>query len=393
MTDTRRPGSQELSFVWHDSIQAFSKEGWDALARELPSPFLSWDWLRLLEKSGSASPATGWQPQHLAVYRSGRLTAAAPLFIKTHSDGEFVFDQFWAQLAARMHVAYFPKLVGMSPFTPIGAYRFLVDAESDRPGVIRLMGEEIESWCRSNGIRGCHFQFLDPDWGGELVESGFTPWVHPGFVWQNEGYESFEQFLAGLKSSRRKNIKKERRRLAEEGIGVEVFSGQDIQEKHLGWMYGFYELTNSRYFPWSCQYLTRDFFLGLTKELKRHLLLLAAFRPGEKRPVGMSMLACKGRKLFGRYWGGGEGIPFLHFNLCYYEPIDWAIRNGMQEFDPGMGGEHKLYRGFRLAPNYSLHKVYDPGFQHVLRLSLQEHNRLQSRRMQELNQSTTPSRA
>lgn len=393
MADTKVRGSEEYGLVWQDSIQAFRKADWDALARDLPTPFLHWDWLRLLEESRSASPATGWHPQHLAVYRSGRLVAAAPLFIKTHSEGEFVFDQFWAQLAARMNVAYYPKLVGMSPFTPIGAYRFLLDSGQDQSSLTHLICKEIEAFCTSNRISGCHFQFVDPDWSGELADGNFASWIHPGFVWENQGYESFEDFLASLKASRRKNIKKERRSLAEQGIRVEVFSGDEILEKHLMWMYRFYVHTNQRYFPWSCKYLTQNFFLGMTRDLKEHLLLLAAFRPGEDMPVGMSMLVFKGGLLLGRYWGGEEGISFLHFNLCYYEPIDWAIRNGMQRFDPGMGGEHKLYRGFQLVPNYSLHKVFDPGFQNVMRLSLQEHNMLQKRRMQELNQGRSTSGA
>ncbi|MDZ7760604.1 MAG: GNAT family N-acetyltransferase [Desulfovermiculus sp.] len=391
MTDTRGKRGEAYRFAWQNSIQAIRKDDWDALALELPTPFLSWDWLRLLEESGSASPATGWHSQHLAVYSSGRLVAAAPLFIKTHSDGEFVFDQFWAQLAARMHVAYFPKLVGMSPFTPIGAYRFLMDPGGDHSQLTHLILREIEAFCRANRISGCHFQFLDPKWGGELADGGFATWVHPGFAWENQGYESFDDFLACLKSNRRKNIKKERRSLAQQGIRVEAYSGDWIRERHLVWMYRFYEHTNYRYFPWSCKYLTRDFFLGLTHELKSHLLLLAAFRRDEERPVGMSMLVFKGRQLLGRYWGGEEGISFLHFNLCYYEPINWAIQHKMLRFDPGMGGEHKLYRGFQLVPNYSVHKVYDPGFQHVLNISLQEHNVLQQRRMQELNQGRSPS--
>ncbi|MBS3779237.1 MAG: GNAT family N-acetyltransferase [Desulfovermiculus sp.] len=390
MTDMRGRVSEEYDLAWQSSMREFRKTDWDALARDLPTPLLSWDWLRLLEESGSASSATGWHPQHLAVYRSGRLVAAAPLFIKTHSEGEFVFDQFWAQLASRMDVAYYPKLVGMSPFTPIGAYRFILDSGPDQSSLIHLICKEIKAFCTSNRISGCHFQFVDPDWSGELVDVGFVPWVHPGFAWENQGYVSFDDFLASLKSSRRKNIKKERKSLAEQEIRVEAFSGDEILEKHLMWMYRFYVHTNQRYFPWSCKYLTQNFFLGMTKDLKEHLLLLAAFRPGQDRPVGMSMLVFKDGLLLGRYWGGEEGISFLHFNLCYYEPIDWAIRNRMQRFDPGMGGEHKLYRGFQLVPNYSLHKVFDLRFQNVMRLSLQEHNMLQKRRMQELNQGRPP---
>lgn len=386
MTEAADTSSSEYSFVWQDSILSISSSQWDALAAGLPTPFLQWDWLRLLEVSGSAAPSVGWNPKHLTVYESGRLVAAAPLFIKTHSEGEFVFDHFWAQLASRMKLDYYPKLVGMSPFTPIGAFRFLLAPDQEQTRLIKLVQEEIDRFCRAWGVSGCHYQFLDPGWGQDLQALGFKTWIHPGFIWDNQGFASFEDFLACFRSTKRKNIKKERRSLASQGIKVQALSGEDIQERHLAWMYRFYLHTNQRYFPWSCKYLSRDFFLGLAQDLRRYLLLLIAFEQGRQEPLGMSMLVFKDGQLFGRYWGGLEGIPFLHFCLCYYEPIEWAIQNRIQRFDPGMGGEHKLYRGFKLEPNYSLHKIYSPGLQHVLSMYLQELNAMEKRRMQELNQ-------
>lgn len=360
---------------------------WNSLAMQLPTPFLEWDWLRLLEVSGSAAPSTGWQPKHLTVHKSGRLVAAAPLFIKTHSEGEFVFDHFWAQLAARMNQAYYPKLVGMSPFTPIGAYRFLLDPELEQGALISRLQQEIDRFCLSMGLSGCHYQFLDPAWEHRLQDWGFKTWMHPGFVWENRGFESFDDFLACFRSSRRKSIKKERKHLYSQGVRVQAYAGEDIQERHLYSMYRFYLMTNQRYAPWSCKYLSQEFFLGLCHpDVRRSLLLLAAFEEGVQQPLGMSMLVFKGDQLFGRYWGGVDGVPFLHFNLCYYEPIEWAIQNGIQSFDPGMGGEHKLYRGFKLEPNYSLHKIYSHGLQHVLGMYLQELNAMEKRRMLELNQ-------
>ncbi|MFP4481096.1 MAG: GNAT family N-acetyltransferase [Desulfohalobiaceae bacterium] len=378
--------NREYSFAWRDSIQLINRSQWNALAMQLPTPFLEWDWLRLLEVSGSAAPSTGWHHKHLTVHKYGRLVAAAPLFSKTHSEGEFVFDHFWAQLAARMNLVYYPKLVGMSPFTPIGAYRFLLAPDLDQGRLINLVQGEIDRFCRALDISGCHYQFLDPAWGDKLQDMGFRSWIHPGFIWENQGFVSFDDFLACFRSSRRKNIKKERKSLAQQGIRIEALSGDEIQERHLYWMYRFYLHTNQRYFPWSCKYLTQEFFLGLAQGLKRYLLLLAAYEKGSEQPLGMSMLVFKGDQLFGRYWGGVDGVPFLHFNLCYYEPIEWAIQNGIQRFDPGMGGEHKLYRGFKLEPNYSLHKMYTPELQHVLSMYLQELNAMEKRRMLELNQ-------
>lgn len=388
MTELNQRKNREYSFTWHDSILGIKNSEWDTLDRALPTPFLSWEWLRLLETSGSVRPETGWQPRHLAVFRADRLVAAAPLFIKTHSDGEFVFDRFFAQVAQSMDLAYYPKLVGMSPFTPIGAYQFLVDKDENQDRLIQVVQQEIGRFCQANSLSGCHYHFVDPGWGRELQGLGFHAWTHPGFAWQNKGYEGFEDFLARFRSNRRKSIKKERKSLASQGITCKALTGEDIREEHLAWMYDFYVHTNQRYFPWSCKYLTRDFFLGLEDNLKDHLLLLAAYRRGQTQPLGMSMLVYKGEQLFGRYWGGVDGIPFLHFNLCYYEPIQWAIHNRMQRFDPGMGGEHKLYRGFELVPNYSLHRIYVPEMQHVLAVSLHEVNTIQERRIMELNRET-----
>lgn len=381
----QRSAGQGYTFLWHQAISQINSADWDALAQD-QSPFLEWAWLQLLEESGSVAQETGWQAQHLTVWQANRLVAAAPLYIKRHSEGEFVFDQLWAQLAAKINVAYYPKLVGMSPLTPISAYRFLLSAKQEQICLIRLMQEEIEGFCLQNSLSGCHYHFLDPNWGRTLQDLGFSHWIHPGFIWENQGYQDFEDFLSCFRSNRRKNIKKERKSLASQGIKIEALSGSDIQESHLLWMYRFYVHTNQRYFPWSCKYLTQDFFLGLRHCFRHRLLLLVAYKENLDQPLGMSMLVFKNHELYGRYWGGTEGVPYLHFNLCYYEPIRWAIANRVQRYDPGMGGEHKLHRGFKLAPSYSLHRFYIPGLQPILASYLNEINQLEERRILELNQ-------
>ena len=377
--------SSGCSFVWHDSMLGISRSEWDLLARELDTPFLDWKWLHLLEESGSVSPAAGWQPCHLAVYSCRQLVAAAPLYIKFNSQGEFVFDQDLARLAERLNRPYYPKLVGMSPLTPLRAYRFLIRRDQDQARLVHLMQEEIEKFCRRNNLSGIHYHFLDPSWSKTLRAGGFAPWIHPGFIWENHDYENFDAFLAGFRSDRRKNIRKERNHLALQGIKVQAFSGEDIRQEHLHWMYNYYVHTNQRYFPWSCRFLNRDFFLGLTRKLKKNTLLLAAFGRENKVPLGMSMLLFKKDRLFGRYWGGMENVPFLHFSLCYYEPIDWAIQNHIRTFDPGMGGEHKLSRGFRPVPAYSLHRIFDPELHHILASCLKRANRLLKQNMAEPN--------
>ncbi|WP_291318907.1 GNAT family N-acetyltransferase [Desulfonatronospira sp.] len=372
---------------WHDSIKSIPREHWYPLTQNLDNPFLEWEWLYLLERSGSVSPASGWQPCHLGLYNSSRLIAAAPLYIKHHSQGEFVFDQQLARLADRLNIPYYPKLVGMSPFTPLKAYRFLVHPQHDQAYLVPLMQQEIENFCRRHNLSGVHYHFVEQPWMKLLNAKSFASWLHPGFVWENHGYLDFDAFLAGFKSSRRKNIKKERGKLAAQGIKIQALTGDDIQPEHLQSMYSFYLHTNQKYFPWSCKFLTREFFLGLTRKLKKQVLLLAAFGPGHKEPMGMSMLLFRKDRLFGRYWGGMDNLPFLHFSLCYYEPINWAIQQGIQTFDPGMGGEHKLSRGFRLLPNYSLHRIFDPQLQYILTSCLQESNMHLQQNMDELNRT------
>ncbi len=373
--------------VWATSIARVEQASWDALTQSAKTPFLDWHWLHLLESSGSVSTENGWQPYHLTLWSGERLQAAAPMYIKSSSRGEFVFDQIWAEVATRLGVRYYPKLLGMSPFTPTGSYSFLIDPAADRAMLTSRLVREIECLCLGHGLSGSHFLFTDPGWTGEMEGHGYTTWVHQGYEWVNQGYQSFDDFLAGFRASQRRNMRRERRSLREAGVSIRTLQGKDISPELMHTMYTLYVKHNEQFGPWSCKYLNREFFLGLLEQFQEHILLVVAERGGrDGKVVGMSLLVFKGDRLYGRYWGCFEEVAFLHFEACYYTPIEWAIRHGVTRFDPGVGGFHKTRRGFRAVPCYSLHRLFDPRMKMIMEAHMDEINALETGHIQELNE-------
>jgi hypothetical protein len=375
-----------LRAAWVDSLAHIDREAWDALAKPVQTPFLEWDWLQLMEASGSTTAETGWIPRHLTLWSGRELVAAAPLYVKLHSAGEFVFDHAWADVAGRLGKRYYPKLIGMSPFTPMIGYRFLMAPEFD-PGELttRLLGE-IEELCRRHSLSGASFHFVDPVWGEAVAERGYCAWAHQSFAWENESYGSFDDYLAGFNANQRHNIRRERRDLRRRGIHVKMIPGVELAKAHYDHMYAFYARTNDQFGPWGCKYLTRDFFKALFGRFSQRLMFAAAFE-GNRRdaPVGMSLLVTKEDQLYGRYWGCSREIEFLHFDACYYAPIEWAIERGIRRFDPGMGGAHKLRRGFKAVSNHSLHRFTDPILRSVMERNIAAINRLEQEDIAALN--------
>ncbi len=381
-----QPQPKSYVAAWIKSITEVGQAQWNALAEPLATPFLEWEWLRQLEISKSTTAETGWLPYHLTIWSDDRLVAAAPLYIKAHSAGEFVFDHAWADVARHLKISYYPKLVGMSPFTPMIGYRFLMAPEENEDQLTRQMVIEIEQLCDQLKISGCSFLFVDPQWRKMMIRHGFISWLHQSFSWRNAGYQSFDDYLAVFNSNQRRNIKRERRSIENQGVYLEAFTGAKISQALLAMIYPFYEHTNDKFGPWGCKYLKRPFFEGLADGYDHRLLLLAAFkRTGPDSPIGLSLLVHKRDRLFGRYWGCSNEIKHLHFNACYYSPIEWAIANGISRFDPGMGGYHKTRRGFTAVGNYSLHRFFDQRLEQVMNAHIEKINQLEQDQIDELN--------
>ena len=360
---------------------------WDALAGPLATPFLEWEWLHLLEASGSVSPEKGWLPHHLTLWRGTDLVAAAPLYIKGHSAGEFVFDHAWADVARRLEIAYYPKLVGMSPFSPTIGYRFLMGPDEDPRRITAHMLAAIEALIQRYRLGGCSFNYVDPEWGQLLEPHGFLSWTHQSFAWRNQGYRTFDDYLAIFKSNQRRNIHRERKAMQQQAIRLVPLTGEAIAEDLFPLMYRLYAATNDQFGPWGCKYLTEDFFRRLYRRYRHRILLMAAYRDHaeDPLPVGMSFLLIKGDRMYGRYWGAAEPVHALHFNACYYRPIEWAIANRINIFDPGIGGDHKIRRGFEAVPNLSYHRFSDSRMQEVLRLNIEKINTMEQENIDLIN--------
>ncbi|MGB3613501.1 MAG: GNAT family N-acetyltransferase, partial [Elainellaceae cyanobacterium] len=367
------------SISWIGQMADIPRQDWDALALPLTTPFLEWSWLHAMEVSGSAVAKAGWQPHHLTVWRDRELIGAAPMYIKGHSYGEFVFDHQWADLAQRLGVEYYPKLLGMSPFTPAEGYRFLIAPGEDEMEITAMMVAAIDQFCKRYRISGCNFLYVDPQWRSQLEQLGFLTWQHHSYIWQNHSFESFDGYLQQFNANQRRNIKRERKAVEKAGMTMRVMAGDEIPSSLFPLMYEFYADTCDKFGWWGSKYLTRRFFEQLDTCYRDRVVFAAAYPTDdpEAAPMGMSFCLYKGKNLYGRYWGAREDIDCLHFNACYYTPIEWAIDRGIQTFDPGAGGRHKKRRGFPAALNYSLHRLYNPRLRQILTNYIDEINAME----------------
>ncbi len=374
-----------VTFVNH--IAEIPQAAWDALALPLKTPFFEWEWLHNLEASGSATARQGWLPNHLTVWRDRTLIAAAPLYLKGHSYGEFVFDHEWAHLADRLGVQYYPKLVGMSPFTPAEGYRFLIAPGENEDELTELMVAAIDQFCVHHQISGCHFLYVDPDWMPRLEQRGFSRWLNHNYVWKNRRFLSFDDYLAAFNANQRRNIKRERKAVENAGLRFRVHTGEDISRSLYTQMYAFYSDTCDKFGWWGSKYLTKRFFEQLYPTYRHRTVFFAAYSEDDPHhPIGMSICFYKGDQLYGRYWGARQDLENLHFDACYYTPIEWAIANGIQTFDPGAGGRHKKRRGFPATPNHSLHRFYDPRFAQILQRYIEQYNEMEQQQIEAINQ-------
>ncbi|MGV2827588.1 GNAT family N-acetyltransferase [Myxosarcina sp. GI1(2024)] len=375
----------QYSVSWITKIAEIPQPEWDALALPLATPFLEWEWLNNIETSKSAIPRTGWQPCHLAVWRERTLIGAAPLYIKGHSYGEFVFDHQWADLSHRLGVPYYPKMLGMTPFTPAVGYRFLIAPGENEDEITDIMIAAIDHFCDRNCISSCNFLFVAPRWREVMELHGFTSWLHHSYIWSNRDFNSFDDYLKMFNTKQRKNIKQERKAVAKAGLQVEVFNGKEIPRYLYPYIYRFYSSTCDKFY-WGSKYLTRKFFEQLYPNYSDRILLVAAYtEDDDNKPVGMSFCLHKGKNLYGRYWGCLEEYDCLHFEACYYKPIKWAIANGIEMYDPGAGGRHKKRRGFPATANHSLHRFYNRRMSQILRNYIDEVNRMENAEIEAIN--------
>ncbi|MEA5535302.1 GNAT family N-acetyltransferase [Crocosphaera sp. XPORK-15E] len=376
----------QYSVAWIQKIAEIPKAVWDELAIPLKTPFLEWEWLNNIETSGSATPRTGWQPCHLTVWRDRQLIAAAPLYLKGHSYGEFVFDHQWADLSHRLGISYYPKLLGMTPFTPATGYRFLIALGENEDEITQIMVAAIDHFCDRNQLSGCNFLFVDPDWKPIIERYGFSSWLHHSYIWSNQEFNSFDDYLKVFNANQRRNIKRERKAVDQANLTIKVMTDDEIPHHLFPLIYRFYSSTCEKFY-WGSKYLTRKFFEELYPNFSHRVVLVAAYsEDDEKRPVGLSFCIRKGDNLYGRYWGCLEDYSCLHFEACYYQPIEWGIKEGIKMFDPGAGGQHKKRRGFPATPNYSLHRFYNQKMSQILKHYMGEVNEMEQEEIDAINQ-------
>jgi predicted N-acyltransferase len=348
----------------HDAIREIDAATWDACAcpeatgggRPL-DPFTTHRFLLALEDSHSVGPRTGWQPRHLAVRAEGEVVAVAPLYAKGHSQGEYIFDFAWASAWERAGGRYYPKLQGAVPFTPVTGRRFLCRPGHDELGRAALVQAAVQI-ASDNDLSSVHWTFCSEEEARDGEAMGLLRRFSQQYHWEDEGYGSFEGFLAALASRKRKTIRRERQDA--QGFGGEIvqLTGEAIEPRHWNAMWAFYKDTGAR--KWGQPYLTRAFFDLAAERLRDDVLLILALRNG--RPVAGAMNLIGRDTLFGRYWGATEAIPMMHFELCYYQAIDWALAHGLSRVEAGAQGEHKIARGYRPVLCHSLHWIGDDRF-------------------------------
>lgn len=330
-------------------------------------PFLDFEFLDALQSSGCVGEETSWQPRYFLLHRDGRLEGALTLYIKFDSYGEYIFDHGWADAYMRGGLRYYPKGLVAVPFTPANGRRFLVHPEADYEATVLELAGAVREYCEELDLSSLHFLFLSERESKILENTGFMTRLSTQFHWQNRNYANFDAFLDDLKSRKRKTIRKERETVRAQNLEIVTLTGDEIQPQHMQAMYHFYMDTGSR--KWGRPYLNRAWFDRILDAFRHRLVLvLARERDGPGPPaaartggwVAGTLNFHKNRKLYGRYWGCVADYSCLHFELCYYQLIDYAVEHGVEVFEAGAQGEHKFARGFATMPCYSSHWMAHP---------------------------------
>lgn len=350
-------------------IETVSPASWEALLDDASQPFLQWNWLWALEGSGSASSTRGWKPRHLTLWRGSKLIAASPAYVRDDSYGEYVYDWGWAAAAERAGLRYYPKLVLAVPVTPATGTRFLVAAGENRSHCEREIIRGAIEFARSENLSSIHVLFPTAEEAFRLEEYGFAHRLSVQYHWRNNGYHSYEEFLARFRSKRRNQLQREKRAAAEQGIEIRTLRGDDLSPTDAATVYALYCSTVDKHI-WGKRLLNLKFFEGVLARFSPPVEVVEARKDG--RLVGGAFNVRGPRILYGRYWGCFEDFPFLHFNVCFYHSIEQCIREGIERFEPGAGGEHKLVRGFEPTVTHSGHLFFHPHLDRGLRQFIQQ---------------------
>ncbi len=372
-------------------IAEIGREAWDACAGNpdhAANPFIRFDFLNALEEANCAVERTGWGPQHISVEDdAGRIAAVMPLYLKSHSQGEYIFDHAWADAYERAGGRYYPKLLSAAPFVPATGPRLLVRPDVDAGEARALLLGGALTLCERYGASGLNINFLtEAEWRWAGVH-GMGLREGQQYHWENRGYADFEGFLGALSSGRRKTIRRERRD-AQAQAEIVCLTGADITEEHWDAFFGFYMDTGAR--KWGRPYLTRAFFSMLGERMADQVLLVLARR--EERWIAGALNLIGGDCLYGRHWGCVEEVPFLHFELCYYQAIEWAIGRGLARVEAGAQGQHKIARGYLPAPVHSAHFIADPALRGPVEDYLRREMQAVEEEMEWLSEAYSPFR-
>ena len=335
-------------------------------------PFLQYEFLYALEKSNSANTKTGWQPYHYIEQENNKIIALSPLYIKNHSFGEYIFDHSWADAYHRYGINYYPKLQSAIPFTPVTGDRIVLNksVKDKKRKQVQVINNIIQEAKKIN-VSSLHFNFINDasNWNGIdniMVRSGIQ------FHWNNNEYKNFNEFLNDLSSRKRKIIRRERQCIENNNLTVKLLNGDDIKEEHINFFYDCYLDTTGR--KWGSTYLTKEFFFEILQNFKNKILLIMAYQ--EDKMVASAINFLSKTHLYGRLWGSKYEVPFLHFELCYYQAIEYAIQNKIQIVEAGAQGEHKLQRGYAPTKTWSAHWIKDQEFSKAIQNFLDNESQL-----------------
>lgn len=360
--------SQQYKAEFLDSIAEISARDWNRLIGS-DYPFLQHSFLLALESSACTTVRTGWQPRHLLIKNaSGTLSALVPLYLKTNSMGEYVFDWSWADAYYKSGLNYYPKFVSAVPFTPSTGPRICISPDENKQHILQIIFQTIQMEAEKLNASSWHVLFPDHEYYERLAEAGLQQRIGCQYQWFNKNYTSFDDFLQGFSSRKRKNLKKERKKVAESGIQFEWLSGQEIHLEHWQSFYRFYQ--NTYLIRGRSAYLNLPFFLEISRLMPEQLLLVMAKKAG--RYIAGALSFKDSQNLYGRFWGCDEEWQFLHFETCYYQGIDYCIQHSLLKFDSGAQGEHKIQRGFEPVETYSNHWLAHPQFSAAINQFLNE---------------------